>query len=184
MNIRNLWYIGSKLSFTLKVQLVHSMILSRLDYCNSVLHGLSNKDLMKLQKVQNSAVRFIFGNMVRKSSHITPYLKKLHFLPIKQRIKFKIALLVYKCINNIAPSYLQELISLRNPKSNQLRMDNDYFILDHPVAPSLKSSDSAFMFSALQIWNELSYEIRSSENVESFKSKLKTFYFHKVFQGT
>ena len=60
IQIRNLWFIASKLSFNLKIQLVHALVLSRIDYCNSVYFGLSSYDLSRLQKVQNSAVRFIF----------------------------------------------------------------------------------------------------------------------------
>ena len=71
-------------------------------------HGISLKDLGRLQKVQNSAVRFIFGR--GKRAHTTQLLKKVHFLPVKYRIDFKIALLTYKCLNNLAPEYLKELV--------------------------------------------------------------------------
>ena len=181
MNLRNLWYIGSKLSHDLKIQLVHSMIFSHLDYCNSVLYGATNNDINKLQKIQNSSVRFIYGNLIKKWDHVTPFLKKAHFLPVKFRISFKIALLVFKCINNIAPTYLQELLHLRDPKSNTLRIDNDYFILQQPPIPSLKMSENAFKYSGPKIWNNIPYEIRSCETIAKFKCKLKTHYFNIVF---
>ena len=138
---------------------------------------------MRLQKVQNQAVRFIYGNLIKKWDHVSPFLKKAHFLPIKQRILFKIALLVYKCINNLAPPYLQELLQLRDPKVNHLRIDKDYFLLKIPPIPSLKASENAFLFSGPRVWNSLPYEIRCSETIDKFKSKLKTYYFNSVFNN-
>ena len=104
ISLRNLWRMAHKLTFKLKIQLVHAMILSRLDYCNSILYGISVENLQRLQKVQNSAVRFIFSK--GKRSHASNLLKEVHFLPIRFRILYKINMLVYKCLNNIAPSYL------------------------------------------------------------------------------
>ena len=116
INLHNLWQIGSKLSYDLKIQLVHSCILSILDYCNCTYGALSAINLRKLQKLQNDSVRFIFnirGKSRRKS--ISPFAKKLHFLPVQYRIWFKIALTVFKCINNLAPEYLKSLVTLRTP---------------------------------------------------------------------
>ena len=179
MHLRNLWYLASKLTLPLKIQMTHAMILSRLDYCNCVLYGITSKDLARLQKVQNSAVRFIFGK--GKRSHVTQLLKKVHFLPVKQRIMFKIALMVFKCINNIAPIYLQELIALRNPKLNYLRVDNDFFFLETPPAPTLASTQKAFSYAGPKVWNVLPYCVRASENVVIFKKRLKSHYFTQVF---
>ncbi|KAL5252011.1 hypothetical protein ACHWQZ_G014978 [Mnemiopsis leidyi] len=84
MNQRDLTKIGSKLSHDLKVQMVHSNILCFVDYCNSVYGKLSEKNIQKLQKIQNNAVRFIFGLYGKKKNEaVLPYLKKLHFLPIR-----------------------------------------------------------------------------------------------------
>ena len=98
INLRNIGRLGSKLSFALKVQLVHSMVLSILDMGNASYGGITSGQLNRLQKVQNSAVRFIFGLYGKASwRHIGPYLKQLHFLPVYYRIRFKIALLVFFC---------------------------------------------------------------------------------------
>ena len=110
MSLRNLHRMASQLSQELKIQLVHSYIFSHLDYCNTVLGGISVSQLMTLQKLQNSAVRFIFN--LKKREHIKLYLKKVHFLPVKERIDFKIALLTFKAVSHCAPSYLKDLISL------------------------------------------------------------------------
>ena len=83
INLRKLGRLDSKLSKPLKVQLVHSCILSLLDNYNSVFGCISESSLHKLQKVQNSAVRFIFGLYGKqKWQSISPYLKELHFLPV------------------------------------------------------------------------------------------------------
>ena len=86
---------------------------------------LNVKNLYKIQRIQNNAVRFIYNlNGKRKRESITPYLKKLHFLPVKFRISYKKALLVFKCLNNIAPKYLNDLLTVRakNEKALELMM--------------------------------------------------------------
>ena len=83
-NIRDLSRISSKLSIPLKTQLVHSMILSHLDYCNAIFYNLPAFLVQKLTKVLYAAVHFVFNMRIsRNRSHMLPYLKKLHFLLIK-----------------------------------------------------------------------------------------------------
>ena len=183
MNLRNLWMISYTLQFRLKIQLVHSLILSRLDYCNGILYGILDHHLMELQKVQNAAVRFIFGKEIKKFDHISPYLKLLHFLPIKYRIMFKIALLCFKCLNNIAPEYLKGIITPKINSSMNLRIDEDPFLLEVPQRPQFVKSEKAFYYAGPTIWNALPYSIRSSQNVDSFKVSLKSHYFLSAFEG-
>ena len=134
-HLRNLWSIGSMLPKELKIKLVHSFVLSRIDYCNSCLYGIRKCEMDQLQKLMNSAVRFIF-NLIgdRYRDHITPYLEVLHFLQVEYRIKFKIALMAYRCINNFAPIYLKQLLT---PKEGlqSLRMSSDCFRLNIPKLP-------------------------------------------------
>ena len=89
--------------------LIHAFVSSRIDYCNSLLYGLSTYQLNKLQRAQNAAARLIFQKS--KYYHVRPLLYNLHWLPVKFRIDFKILLLTYKAINGLAPFYLQELIT-------------------------------------------------------------------------
>ncbi|XP_046560724.1 uncharacterized protein LOC124269737 [Haliotis rubra] len=106
-NAKNIVNIRHLLTCDASHHLARSMILSRLDYCNSLL-GNVNQDLVtKLQRVQNAAVRTITRS--RKRSHITPVLVKLHWLPIKARIEYKILCITYRCIKGSAPSYLTNL---------------------------------------------------------------------------
>ncbi len=90
-------------------QIVHALVISRLDCCNSLLCGLPADLLNRLQRVQNACARTIM--MCRKYDHITPVLKELHWLPIAQRIQFKVLMLTYKCLHGLAPQYLAELIT-------------------------------------------------------------------------
>ncbi|CAB4003582.1 Hypothetical predicted protein [Paramuricea clavata] len=97
--------------------MVHNMITSRLDYCNAILYGLPNCDLDRLYSVQKLAARLITGT--RKYDHITPVLDRLHWLPVKKRIEYKILLLVFKCLQGTAPEYLSELLKKRENKGTR-----------------------------------------------------------------
>ena len=88
---------------------IHLSPGSKLDYCNSLHSGISQTNLNKLQHIQNSLARVITNTS--KYQHITPTLKKLHWLPIKQRIDYKICLLTYKTLTNQQLTYLYNSLS-------------------------------------------------------------------------
>ena len=88
--------------------LVHAFISCHLDQCNSLLYGLPDSRITKLQRIQNTAARLVSRTCSR--DHITPVLQQLHWLPVKFRIMYKILLLTYKCLHGLAPDYLAELI--------------------------------------------------------------------------
>ena len=114
----------------LKVLLVHSCIHSRIDNFNSTYFALSQSHKRKLQRIQNAAVKYIFSLKGKERfQYMRHYLKNLHFLPVVQRIQFKVALLVFKCINNMAPTYLIKLITMRQirGKLNFQRKNKLYF---------------------------------------------------------
>ena len=184
LNLRDLKRIGSKLNQELKIQLVHSNIMSFIDYCNASYGGLTKKNIQRLQKLQNNSVRFIFHlSGKKKCEHIKPYLKKLHFLPVEYRIKYKISLLVFKCLNNLAPDYLKNLISLRETKRVSMRIDDDYYFLKVPQPPRFSRTEASFTYVGPRTWNELPYHTRSITDLESFKKCLKTYYFEIAFAG-
>jgi hypothetical protein len=184
LNLRNLMKIGSHLSRALKIQLVHSNILSFVDYCNAVYGSLSESNMKKLQTIQNNAVRFIF-NLTGKDrwQSMTPYLKELHFLPVRYRIKYKIALLVFKCLNNLAPRYLSELLSLRETKRRSVRLDDDYYYLKTPKPHQLSRTAGAFYYSGPRVWNELPFSIRCLSVIQDFKTSLKTYLFNTAYNN-
>ena len=115
-HLRNFSRIRKYLSIKSTEILVHALITSKIDFCNAVLYGAPENLLQKLQSVQNCAARLVC--LKAKYEHITPLLKDLHCLPAKYRIEFKIQLITFKCLNNLAPYYLQELINVYNPSDN------------------------------------------------------------------
>ena len=88
--------------------LLHAFVTSKLDYCNSLLYGVPKYQILRLQRIQNVAARLVTATS--RYDHISPVLKQLHWLPVAQRIKFKILLLTYKALKDCAPSYIKDLL--------------------------------------------------------------------------
>ena len=102
--------------------LVNSLIISQLDYCNAVYHGLPTDLILHLQRVQNTAAKLI--SRTHKYDHITPVLIQLHWLPIEYCLKFKILLHVFEVINGLSPTYLTDLITQDPVPSHSLQSNN------------------------------------------------------------
>ena len=111
--IRNIAKFRKFLSYDTAKILMHAFVTSRIDSCNALLFGLPNFLIRRLQYVLNSAARVIARS--RKFDHITPLLIELHWLPVEQRIIFKILLFTFKVVKGLAPSYLSELLEAYVP---------------------------------------------------------------------
>ena len=157
---------------------IHSLVISRLDNCNSLLIGLPQSQLNRLQKVQNSAARMLTGTQRR--SHITPVLKGLHWLPVAQRIIFKSLVLIYKTLRNMQSPYLSRFLPIYNPLVPLRSQGNGPLI--EMIRTSLKTcGDRTLYHSAVTKWNSLPHHIRNATSLAIFKKLLKTFLFQNHF---
>ena len=154
--------------------LVHAFISSRLDYCNQLFVGVTGRVLDKLQSLQNAAARLVTG--ARKFDRITPVMRELHWLPVRQRIRFKTAVLVFKCLHGLALEYLSEYCKLTTGRSH-LRSANACLL----SVPRTRTTygDRSFAVSGPVAWNSLPVALRSSDvTEETFRRHLKTFLFN------
>ena len=150
-NIFNIRRIRKFLTYETAKILVNSLVLSRLDYCNSLLYGLPTVHLNKLQRVQNAAARLISNTS--RFDHITPTLINLHWLPVKYRIDFKLLLIVFKALHGQAPDYLIELIKIKSPCNYNIRSNRE-FLLEQPSVKTLVTlGDRSFTSAAPVLWN-------------------------------
>ena len=176
-HLRNITKIRKFMSLQTTELVVHAFVTSKIDSFNSLLIGLPSQLLSKLQSVQNAAARLITCS--RKHCHITPVLFQLHWLPVAERIKFKILLITYKSLNNLAPSYICDMISRYRPSRN-LRSSSE--VLLNRGDYRLKSyGGRSFSACAPELWNSLPSSIRSAASLSSFKSSLKTYLFKSAF---
>jgi hypothetical protein len=160
-------------------KLIHSVITSRLDYHNGLLLGLSEKLLNRLQIAQNNAARLLTGS--RRHDHIKPVLFHLHWLPVKQRIAFKILLIIHKSVHAPnAPLYLRNQISLYIP-SRSLHSADDPWRL-HVPRSFRKYGAHSLSVGGARLWNTLPSDIREPVSLYTFKRKLKTLLFNQAFK--
>jgi hypothetical protein len=152
---------------------VRALVLSRLDYGNALLYNSKTSDIQRLQRIQNWAAKLIHRAL--KNDHATPYLKELHWLPVRERITFKILVYVYKCINGIAPGYLSSCLSPYRPGRSSLRSALDTTRLTEPSTIKYLTSASSRTFShyAPHIWNALPITAREAQSISIFKKLLK-----------
>ena len=148
--------------------LVTSLVLSKLDYCNGILYNISSDTLKRMQAVQNCAAKLIHDRR-KYDSGLSSLFVSLHWLKVKERIVFKILLLVHKCLYCISPVYLNDLLSLTD---SFIRTGNLI-----SVKTNYASSHGAFSVCAPQLWNKLPLDIKFETCTVLFKRKLKSHLF-------
>ena len=176
-HLRNISKIRKHISVRACETLTHAFISSKLAFCNSLLYGLSKSSLQKLQLVQNAAARVL--TFSHKHEHISPILRKLHWLLIEQRIQYKILLLTFKILNNCAPSYLTDLLKAYKP--TKILRSSGLNLLAKPSYNLNSYGKRAVSCPAPELWNSLPQNIRSCASVSIFKSLLKTWLFKQAY---
>ena len=154
--------------------IIQALVLSNIDYCNSLLAGSSQYQLDKLQHIQNMSCWVICN--IRKHDHVSPEMKCLHWLKIPERITYKLCLLVYECWNNLAPKYLSDLLP-PNPSSRELwssQTDNIYT----PCFKNSQCKHSSFSSARPRAWNSLPTVIKNAQSLQVFKALLRTHLFN------
>ena len=178
-HLRNIARVRKYLNKATTEKVVHAFVSSRLDYCNSLLYGISSTLISRLQRVQNMAARIITGT--QKYDHITPVLHSLHWLPIKKRIEYKIFLIIFKCLHNMSPSYLSSLLMPHEPQ-RKLRSASKGLL--HVPKSRLKTfGDNAFSCFAPKMWNVLPANLKAITSLTQFKSLLKAYLFRQYYMS-
>lgn len=174
LEMRKISHIRPFVDEEITKKLILSFVMSRIDYCNSLLSGISEERLKKLQRIQNQAVKLV--KKLPKRSSVTSSLNEFHWLPIRSRIKYKTAVFTYKCLNDSDfPDYLKELISIYEPSRN-LRSMNKH-LLTVPRTKLKNFGQRSFLFNAPSTWNSLPEFLKTSKTLPLFKKNLKTFLF-------
>ena len=159
--------------------LVSALVLSRLDYCNSLLIDLPLTHIQRLQSVQNAAARLIFN--LRRCDHITDVLISLHWLRVPERIIFKVAMLTYRAVHGSAPPYLASSFTCvaDMPHRHRLRSASTEQ-LDFPTCRQSTIGGRAFPFAGAKVWKPS--DVTSVSSLSVFKNRLKTYLFCRCYE--
>ena len=181
--LRQLCVIQSSLSMKTCTALVHAFVTSIGLTTRTVYFPESTKELLnRVDSVLRSAARFVMRK--RELDQISEDNRNtLHWLPVCQRIEFKLGIIAFKCLHGDTPSYLTESLSkvAVNP-ALQVHRSATRDDLVVPRTRTVKMGPRSFRVSGPMLWNSLPLEIRYHEQtLESFKAKLKTYLFKKAF---
>ena len=159
--IRNLTKIKNFFSYSQLRTAISSCVFSKIDYCNSLYYGIDSYLLDKLQNVQYSAARLLrkkSGNMIISS---TVYIKRQHWLCVRDRISFKICLTVHKCLLGKSPEHLASFLKYSSSPCNMNLIQEKY---------SSNFSRRSFSCVAPRMWNLLPLKIRTVTETEKIQS--------------
>ena len=177
LHLRNIAHIRPFINEDTAATLVHAFISSKLDNLNSILAGVPQTIVKKLQLIQNNAARLV--KRKKRHDHVTPILQELHWLPVKMRIQYKICLLTHKALHGSAPEYISNMLTRHVPLRNLRSAHSNRLVIQ---VPNLKNTGGrAFSVQAPKLWNALPDDVRLCNTLDMFKSKLKTHLFREAY---
>lgn len=171
--LRLLRKILPSLPCSVRPEVVRSIILSRLDYCNALLLGAPGSLLKQLQRIQNMAAKLALGRPRAASSSLA--LKELHWLPIDQRVRFKALCIVFRALHGSGPAVLQRKFGWYLP-GRALRSSHA-FLTRVPRIKRVRMGGRSFSYVASRLWNGLPLGLRKKDQLIQFKKELKTYLF-------
>lgn len=178
--LRQLRSIRKLISAEVLQRLVVTLVITRLDYGNATLAGQPAYQLHRLQAVLNAGARLVFHG--RRNEHITPLLKELHWLRAAERIAFKLAMLVFKCLHGLAPSYLSSELQRVSDTAGRRQLRSaatDALVVRRTRLATV--GDRAFTVASVRVWNSLPVDVTSAATLQTFKNRLKTHLFRISF---
>ena len=151
---------------------------SKLDYCNSLLYGINQYLIAKLHRVQNEAARLIMRG--HRTTHTSPILKELHWLPIKDRIIFSVVVNVFKALHGQSPQYIRNLFCYEG--KTRFTCSSGKSLLKIPKWNNKTCGRRSFSVAGPYEWNRLPLYLRQKDTLKDFKKDLKTYLFRKSYQ--
>ena len=153
---------------------ITALVFPRIDYCISLLFGIPQCQIQRMQQVLRASARLAFD--MHRFTSVSPLLRELKWLPIEARIEYRISVLVLLCRINSAPSYLSSFLCFSStlPARSRLRSSSK----NNLCIPSTKHptiGGRAFPSSAARVWNALPVELTSEEHIAAFKRRVKLF---------
>jgi len=177
-HIQSLRHIRSAITDDMAKSIASSLVCSRLDYANSLLLGTTQKNIKRLQRVQNTLARVVASHALAHCTCSFDILQDLHWLPIDQHIEFKLATLTYYILNSSQPVYLHSLLNYHTP-TRSLHSANTNLLSVPRVCTTFASC--GFSTAAPTVWNSLPSSIRSSTSTDTFRCLLKTHCFQQAY---
>ena len=176
LNIHNIKTIRKCIDEITCKTLMHSLVLSHLDYSNAILFGIPEIEITKLYSIQKMAAKTILK--LGHNDSATEALFKLHWLPIPYRIKHKLLCFIYKTLNDAAPNFLKELLKYKDtPYTTRAEKNLELEVPFKVKGPAKK----AFGVAGPELWNTVPLDIRNAGSFEVFKKMLKTYFFKDAF---
>ena len=155
------------------LKIMSALVFSKIFYCSTVWSNTTNKNIKKLQLLQNFACKIVTGT--RKYDHVSPLLRQLNWKPVQQCLDQRALVMTYKCVKNLAPEYLCKKFQKR-PRD---RVTRNKDLLQIPRFKTT-TGQRTFSYRAVKLWNNLDKDIKDSKSLNSFKKALKDFSCSKL----